>query len=178
MNRQSLPRGFTFVEISLVIIILVLLVAIAVPNFLEANVRAEVSRSRANLAVIAVAVDSYRVDNRMYPASNDPWAAPAETLLLLTTPVSYISTLPRFRSEWKGGERDKYARYINFAQILPEKGLYSDPARGGWSAFAVLTSGPAGEYMLEMPEDGEPTFVHYDPTNGTISRGDLIQFGP
>jgi hypothetical protein len=43
--------------------------AIAVPNFLEAQIRAKVSRSRSEMRSLATAIESYKIDFDVYPAS-------------------------------------------------------------------------------------------------------------
>lgn len=60
-------QAFTLIELLIVVAIIAILAAIAVPNFLEAQVRAKVSRARTDLRSIATALESYAVDNNKYP---------------------------------------------------------------------------------------------------------------
>lgn len=118
MNR----KGFTLIELLIVVAIIAVLAAIAVPNFLEAQVRAKTARVGADLRNIAVAVESYRVDNGDYPeGTDDPTKYPehiGQTLGPLakgyysfrtrgangmhvgthfagiTTPIAYIQSMP------------------------------------------------------------------------------------
>jgi prepilin-type N-terminal cleavage/methylation domain-containing protein len=60
-------RGFTLIELLIVVAIIAILAAIAVPNFLEAQVRAKVSRTRADLRSLATGLESYFIDNNAYP---------------------------------------------------------------------------------------------------------------
>jgi type II secretion system protein G len=108
-------RGFTLIELLIVVAIIAILAAIAVPNFLEAQVRSKVSREHANMRSIATALEAYRTDNTRYPP--DPvtyglngYAQPTfnqyEFLFLkaLTTPVSYMTSIPytvfQIRNNW------------------------------------------------------------------------------
>ena len=59
--------GFTLIELLIVVAIIAILALIAVPNFLEAQTRAKVSRGKADLRSLAVAVEAYRVDNTTGP---------------------------------------------------------------------------------------------------------------
>lgn len=62
------PRAaFTLVEIVLVLALITTLFLYAVPNFMEAQVRAQVVAARADLHSLAGALEAYFVDNRAYP---------------------------------------------------------------------------------------------------------------
>jgi prepilin-type N-terminal cleavage/methylation domain-containing protein len=65
--RQRAAIGFTLIELLIVVAIIAILAAIAVPNFLEAQTRAKVSRVRADLRSAATALEAYRIDNNQYP---------------------------------------------------------------------------------------------------------------
>lgn len=59
--------GFTLIELLIVVAIIAILAAIAVPNFLEAQVRSKISRVKSDMRSISVALESYAVDNNIYP---------------------------------------------------------------------------------------------------------------
>jgi len=96
-------RAFTLIELLIVVAIIAILAAIAVPNFLEAQTRAKVSRARADMRTIVTALEAYVIDNNKYPpgltrtilVSPNPGvlSATAESFTppLLSTPVAYIS---------------------------------------------------------------------------------------
>ena len=111
-------RAFTLIELLIVVAIIAILAAIAVPNFLEAQVRSKVARVRADQRTMATAIESYAVDNNAHPLRRDKWAEPdapsrqsypvfnekvfaptrpdARTgLHTITTPIAYLSSLPR-----------------------------------------------------------------------------------
>src|SRR6188472_740050 len=56
-------RGFTLVEIMIVVAIIALLAAIAVPGFLRARKRSQASRIINDLRLIDSAVDQYAIEN-------------------------------------------------------------------------------------------------------------------
>lgn len=64
-------KGFTLIELLIVVAIIAILAAIAVPNFLEAQTRAKVSRCKADMRTQAVAMEAYYVDYNTYTRDSD-----------------------------------------------------------------------------------------------------------
>jgi prepilin-type N-terminal cleavage/methylation domain-containing protein len=62
LNTVSSRKGFTLVEIMIVVAIIALLAAIAVPGFLRARKRAQGSRVLNDLRLIDSAVDQYAIE--------------------------------------------------------------------------------------------------------------------
>ncbi len=103
MDRHvyKIRSAFTLIELLIVVAIIAILAAIAVPNFLEAQTRAKVSRVRADHRTIATGMEMYHIDTNQYPWCNDDnlcfatrartEAGQKETLERLTTPVSYLN---------------------------------------------------------------------------------------
>ncbi|MDQ6912556.1 MAG: type II secretion system GspH family protein [Verrucomicrobiota bacterium] len=68
--QTSSRRGFTLVEIMIVVAIIALLASIAVPGFLRARKRAQASRIINDLRLIDSAVDQYAIEtNKMSGAA-------------------------------------------------------------------------------------------------------------
>ena len=92
MPGRNKERGFTLVEMMVVIVIIGLLATIVIINVMPATDRAANARVRADLATIEQAVEMYRLDNLRYPTTqeglnslvpryirrlpNDPWSSP------------------------------------------------------------------------------------------------------
>jgi prepilin-type N-terminal cleavage/methylation domain-containing protein len=93
-------RGFTLIELLIVVAIIAILAAIAVPNFLEAQVRAKNAQTLSNMRSIMTAAEAYRVDNNSaLPALYlDPphwyWISRWGYWSAVTTPVPYMSSCP------------------------------------------------------------------------------------
>jgi prepilin-type N-terminal cleavage/methylation domain-containing protein len=244
-------KGFTLIELLIVVAIIAILAAIAVPNFLEAQVRAKVARAKSDQRSMATAIESYFVDHGTYPVnSNGPAGNSAlnannfRMLVPLSTPIAYISNalLPdpfpsRYAPEGSGGDIYGYVSAIDTTaeaviyDILRDGDLSSgdasvfgaaaqaaaasmgapDPvgalnpseadqlfslgwavgsqgpdrvnrrneiviAAGGDPSSPGLTLG-AASFVIELKEWAQTAPVIYDPTNGTISNGDIIRTG-
>ncbi len=184
------PKGFTLIELLIVVAIIAILAAIAVPNFLEAQVRAKVSRAKSDIRTLATALETYRVDNTAYPPAG---YLPPRVLTLedrwefVTTPIAYITSIPPDPF----GDMDvsisyvgppwKYRTYDFVSKIKAIPGndaffdfLYMNTGRTGlWYA---ASQGP--DRVPELVRGGMHAGTEYDPTNGTVSNGDIIRIGP
>ena len=67
---KKVRRGFTLVEIMIVVLIIGILLAIAIPNFVRARNTSRAKACQANLKQIDSATEQYLMDNRTttYPA--------------------------------------------------------------------------------------------------------------
>jgi general secretion pathway protein G len=63
------PRGFTLIEILVVVVILGILAMIVVPRVMEEPGRARVVRAKQDIASIVAALNIYKLDNFVYPTS-------------------------------------------------------------------------------------------------------------
>jgi type II secretion system protein G len=89
MRNRS--KGFTLIELLIVVAIIGIIAAIAIPNLLNAIDRGKQKRTMADLRSIGTAVESYAVDNNVYPV-----AAAGAFPAAFTNAISpiYIKVLP------------------------------------------------------------------------------------
>lgn len=187
-------RGFTLIELLVVVAIIGILAAIGVTNYLNAQIRARIARVVADFNSMATTIESYRIDESKYPVS-DIWCTSDDALTHLTTPVSYISNLPRdvFNREdvlWWSQTRPP-GRYCPDDKILIE-GIYVFMSLGthdtrcpgcferDYKNFTGRKCNLDQAWQLRSlgPNEKDDIDIPYDPTNGLKSIGDIARFGP
>ncbi|MCL6624610.1 MAG: prepilin-type N-terminal cleavage/methylation domain-containing protein, partial [Fimbriimonadales bacterium] len=67
--RQSLKKGFTLVELLIVIIIIAILAAIVVPKFADSGLRSKEAALKSNLKLLRNAVELFKADTAACPAN-------------------------------------------------------------------------------------------------------------
>jgi len=177
--------AFTLIELLIVVAIIAILAAIAIPNFLEAQVRSKVSRVRNDMRTTANALEAYRADTNHYPPFGQP---PYQDYLdvnalnpgWITTPVAYITSKTLLMDPFRSTRRELYwwtrmYYYRNFddARVIPLGAAYVLDRYGWWR---LTSCGPDRLiFNANMAGDMQPDYfeIMYDPTNGTVSIGDI-----
>ena len=189
--------GFTLIELLIVVAIIAILAAIAIPNFLAAQVRSKVSRTKGDMRTVATALESYFVDYNDYPFVSGEYVPPILPGYCLgpgfTTPIAYMTSIPKDPFGQSAGydiyliygttedyyyATKKYFDRYNFPWKVYPGGNTSTPAL--WN---LMSKGPdhAWAQNINPPladEVDEPYKWQYDPTNGTISMGNIPRSGP
>lgn len=199
-------KAFTLIELLIVVAIIGILAAIAVPNFLNAQIRSKIARAEADLASVGTAIEMYRLDSNSYPPDwqdqnlPDVGKRPIDgrfkfsnvNLAIishhyeLTSPIAYISTLPR----------DTFESTVNKMNMLPPEWIYSYwylrcgpvPPRSRYEfqvfngrtyeslSWVLFGRGPDGERQADVPGvSAQDWLLGYASSNGLISRGDLYR---
>ncbi|AIN60025.1 type II secretion system major pseudopilin GspG [Pseudomonas soli] len=98
-RRRNRQRGFTLMEIMVVIFIIGLLIAVVAPSVLGNQDKAMKQKVMADLATLEQALDMYRLDNLRFPSTEQGLAALAKKPAQEPLPRSwrsdgYIRRLP------------------------------------------------------------------------------------
>ena len=176
--QKKTLTGFTLIELLIVVAIIAILAAIAIPNFLAAQVRSKVSRVRAEMRTTATALESYYVDNNSYPVYDNPVDdVDHHVPLNLTTPVAYITSIQAdvfFHEDSMSPEPDvKHPFHYATEDYSPDEVHDKLVAAGVDDESAKWILWSFGPDIKD--DEGE---LLYDPTNGTVSNGDLDRYGP
>lgn len=98
MQNRVKEKGFTLLEVMVVLVILGLLAAVVAPNVLGTQDKGMIKKVQADIALLEQAVDMYRLDNFAFPTTADGLEAlvkkPEGKTLKNYTDGGYIKRLP------------------------------------------------------------------------------------
>ena len=79
--KKNMKKGFTLVEIMIVVLIIGILMAIAVPNFIQARTTSRTNACIANLKQIDSGKEQYAMENKLDTGATVTWANLVPTYL-------------------------------------------------------------------------------------------------
>ncbi|MGL5118093.1 MAG: type II secretion system major pseudopilin GspG [Plesiomonas shigelloides] len=144
---QSLARGFTLLEVMVVIVILGILASLVVPNLLGNKEKADQQKVVTDLVALENGLDMYKLDNSVYPSTEQGLQALVSKPAGTPEPRNYrnggyIKRLPQdpwgneyqYLSPGEQGEIDIYS-------------LGADGQEGGEGTAADIGNWNLGEYQ-------------------------------
>lgn len=202
LRKSLLGKGFTLIELLIVVAIIAILAAIAVPNFLEAQVRSKVSRVKSDQRSLATALEAYLTDLNTFPHRDDYSQSPdgISGMIPLTTPIAFITSIPKdpffVTGTTQGGPRtlQTFEFTSGGSKLLGNTTLGDCAGNAGtteWSPwpkdmYLMSSPGPKKEEAMNTGAfpDGYPASntpadscpCAYDSSNGTTSFGHIYRF--
>lgn len=185
-NTRNRNRGFTLIELLIVIAIILILIAIALPNFLEAQIRARVTKAKAEIRSLSIALESYAIDFRVYPPehernSNNRYR---RGLFWLTSPISYMTSIPGDPFSVFGADDNPGRGLITYEmggiEVVGDDMAFfqSEKCPSCLLTYVMFSNGPD---VLQDINAANPHFGqivnNYSPTNGTKSGGSIYYWG-
>lgn len=127
--RQRRARGFTLIEIMVVVVIMGILASLVVPKLIARTGESKVAAAKVDIATVMQALKLYRLDNQRYPTTEQG----------LRALVEKPSTGPAANG-WKAG---------GYLEKMPK-----DP----WgNPYQFLSPGVKGEVdLISLGADGQP----------------------
>jgi len=136
IQKRNTARGFTLVEIMIVVAIIALLAVIAVPNFLRARKRGQATSLLNNLRLIDAAKDQYTIETMksgIQPLGEDLRG------YFVTNSTLYNALFNSTQTTFFDGRVNNVTYYINATDVLPSidtEGAFSDVIDSSfWSPY-------------------------------------------
>lgn len=126
-RRRRADAGVTLIEMMIVLVIIGIVAALIVPNVIGRPDQARVAVATTDLRTIAASLEMYRLDNRVYPSTDQGLAA-----------LSLAPTLPPAPPNWVAGG------YLPRLPADPWGNAYVFRSPGASSAYDLMSLGADG----------------------------------
>lgn len=195
-----MKKAFTLIELLIVVAIIAILAAIAVPNFLEAQTRAKVSRVMADQRSYATALETYYIDNNTYPVyhSQGMLVGTGRTYTAIPTGVQSIHVaLKTAAGQTRSTEDNNLPSFatsssntaIGLTTPVSFLSAYSGDAFAGFkqapfayshgnAGFLLFSPGPDGIYDLDGGTGGTANSSEYIVSGGQSLPSPYLIVGP
>jgi general secretion pathway protein G len=126
-NRTNSRRGFTLIELMVVILILGILAALIVPKMIGRTGQAKVAKAQSDISTLSNLINTFRLDNDRYPTTEEGLQA--------------LRVAPSDAKNWKGPYATKDIPQDPWGNPYE----YSYPGATGPESFALRSLGADGQ---------------------------------
>ena len=124
-------RGFTLIEVLLVLVILATLAAIVVPKFAGRSEQAKITAAQTQIANFETALDAFEVDNAYYPKGDDG--------------LQLLVEEPKDAKNWRGPYLKKGIPLDPWDNAY----IYECPGKNNENGYDLMSMGPDGRRGTE-----------------------------
>jgi len=171
-------KGFTFVEVMVVVAIIGILTTIIVSSYLSAKQRSRDGQRKSDLSLVQAAIEQYKADYNAYPCFNasanecSTDVSPSSTavggwsvvssLSSINFPGNYIRNLPKdpvyngasctttnpFYLYWHGIGRQRYMLFANLENTNDSEANLLKPVPADAPGICVVGSSPCSQFKI------------------------------
>lgn len=125
-TRTRLRRGFTLIELIVVILIIAILAAAILPKFVSRTDDAKVARAQSDLSIVSQALQSFRLDCDRFPTTQEGLGA--------------LRQQPANLNGWRGPYLDRDITTDPWGNAY----TYEYPGKTGKESFVLMSYGKDG----------------------------------
>lgn len=180
--------GMGFLELLIIVGILVILAGVVLGNYQDASVRAKLSRVLSDHRVCSMAIENYIVDHNSPPRMahqfyGDPlfdeiYSVPVSGVMSksISTPVAYLTSAYMMDPFMANNNQAPLDERLYTYQVIPEY-IKWNPDSEFWPRALIFYGfwrlGSVGPDQIFDHGFSNSAQLIYDPTNGTVSRGNI-----
>lgn len=149
------------------------------------TIESDLQQVRDDFNAVGLALEAYAVDHQGQYPPIPVCSEPRSHLILLTTPVAYLNSLPQdpFQTTtntqtWTNGRFAYYYMTPPAASFCWNgwAGTFRELPNGDNAKWVLVSPGPNYAYDINNTFRNWSVRLVYDPTNGATSYGDIFQF--
>jgi len=155
-------KGFTLIELMIVVAIIGILAAIAIPNFLKYQAKSKQSEAKMNLGSMGTSAESYHAEKDTY----QPPASGVGSTVTVNAPPSTVCTNPLGWGVTGTARYDYY--YNNQKYYAATQGLGGKADLATFANQTSFMSGATGDIGKNVAGSDEWTYTNLRVLNNTV----------